>query len=181
MTQRFLVYPILFIVAMQLVPLLRRDQRWFAAQIAQLSETLLACLGALFFSDQTLWVIIAWVLFVAFVVAPRLLERLAAGRQSTGNWALAGRLWRASGRLTFGRLGRLHRAYGVALRRLGEGHRHEAEALLNKCAGEPMPHTVRGLVRLWELTLLHGCRDWSHSMRASMTGARCTPRCVPGC
>ena len=105
MTQRFLVYPVLFVVVMQLIPLLRRDWRWFAAQIAQLSVTLLACLGALYFSDELsqrqayefIWVGAAWALFVAFIVAPRLLARLATRQQSIGNWTDAARLWRASG------------------------------------------------------------------------------------
>ena len=36
MTQRYYIYPILFITLMQLAPLLRGDRRWYAAQIAQL-------------------------------------------------------------------------------------------------------------------------------------------------
>ncbi len=163
MTQRFLVYPILFIVVMQLVPLLRRGWQWYAAQIAQLSVILLACLGALGFSDEFVWVVIAWTLFAAFVVAPRWLARLATRQQSAGNWTHAARLWRASGRLTFGRLGRLYRRYGAALRQLGQGQRHEAETLLDRCASESVSAAIRGIVRLWQLTLLHGCRDWERT------------------
>ena len=171
MTQRFFVYPILFIVVMQLVPLLRRDGRWFAAQITQLSVTLLACLGALYFSNEFiqqptyefLWVVSAWVLFLAFVVAPRLLARLATRQQSTGKWTRAARLWRASGSLTFGRLGRLYRLYGGVLGWLGREQRPEAETLLDRLANESMPATMRGVVRVWQLTLLHGCRDWERA------------------
>ena len=81
MTQRFLIYPILLIVLTQLVPLLRRHQRWYAAQIAQLSVTLLTCAGALYFSDDFVWVIIAWTLFLLFVVAPAVLISMSAARE----------------------------------------------------------------------------------------------------
>ena len=164
MTQRFLVYPILLIVVLQLVPLVRGNWRWFAAQIAQLFVTLLACLGALCFSDEVVWVVIAWTLFVAFVVAPRLLARFATQQQSAGKWTRAARLWNVSGRLTFGHLGRLHRVYGAALRRLGEGRRPEAEALLERAGSGSMPVEICGIVHVWQLTLLHGCRDWERAV-----------------
>ena len=164
MTQRFLIYPILLIVVMQLVPLVRGERRWFAAQIAQLFVTLLACLGALGFSDDWVWVVLAWTLFGAFVVVPRLLARAAAQPQSAGKWRQAARLWRASGWLTFGHLGRLYRVYGLALQRLGDGRRPEAETLLDQCASQPMPASIYGIVHVWQLTLLHGRRDWERAV-----------------
>jgi membrane associated rhomboid family serine protease len=163
MTQRFLIYPVLLLVVLQLVPLLRGDRRWFAAQIAQLFVTALACLGGLLFGDEFVWVIIAWMLLVTFVVAPRLLARLAAQQQSAGKWKRAARLWRASGYLTFGRLGRLYRVQAAALRRLSEGHRQEAESLLEQSLSGSMPVAIRGIVHVWQLTLLHGCRDWERT------------------
>ena len=64
MSQRFLVYPILFLAITQLIPLLGGERRWYAAQISQLSVTLLACCGAIYFSKDFVWVPIAWALFV---------------------------------------------------------------------------------------------------------------------
>jgi membrane associated rhomboid family serine protease len=164
MSQRFFVYPLLFVAAMQLVPLLRRDARWHAAQIAQLTLILLASFGALFFVDDFIWVVIAWTLFCAFIVAPRFLGRLAARQQSMGRWMCASRLWNVSGRLTFGHLGRLHRVYAAALQRVAENRQHEAEELLDRHADKLMLEPMRGIVRLWRLTLLHGCRDWQRAV-----------------
>lgn len=164
MSQRFFVYPLLFVAGMQLVPLLRRDRRWHAAQIAQLTLILLASFGALFFVDDFIWVAIAWTLFVVFVVVPRWLGRWAGRKQSMGQWAQAARFWQISGRLAFGHLGRLYRVYAEALQRVGESRQTEAEALLDQCATEPMPEPMRGVVRVWKLTLLHGCRDWQRAV-----------------
>ena len=127
MSQRFFAYPLLFVAAMQLVPLLRRDRRWHAAQIAQWTLILLASFGALFFVDDFVWVPIAWTLFVVFIVAPRWLVRWAGRKQSAGQWTEAARLWRISGRLTFGHLGRLYRVYATVLQNVGEGRQTEAQ------------------------------------------------------
>jgi hypothetical protein len=84
MSQRFLVYPILFLAITQLIPLLGGERRWYAAQISQLSVTLLACCGAIYFSKDFIWVPIAWALFGAFVIAPATLTSVAAGRNCGG-------------------------------------------------------------------------------------------------
>ena len=42
MTHRFYVYPLIFLVLLQLGPLLRQDARWHAAQLGQLALVLLA-------------------------------------------------------------------------------------------------------------------------------------------
>src|SRR5471030_2693998 len=60
MSQRFLVYPILFLALTQLIPLLGGERRWYVAQISQLLVTLLACCGAIYFSKDYVWVPIAW-------------------------------------------------------------------------------------------------------------------------
>ena len=94
MTQRFFVYPILFLALMQLYPLLRGDRRWYAAQIAQLALTVLACGGAFYFGDEFVWVVIAWGLFGAFVVAPPVVASAAGTREQRGQWRGAAMLWR---------------------------------------------------------------------------------------
>jgi hypothetical protein len=85
-SQRFFIYPLLFVAGMQLVPLLRRDRGWHAAQIAQLALVLLASLGAMYFADDFIWVIIAWALFCVFVLAPRLLMRAGNRRLFMAQW-----------------------------------------------------------------------------------------------
>ena len=150
MSQRFFVYPLLFVAAMQLVPLLRRDRRWHAAQIAQLALVLLASLGAMYFSEDFIWVIIAWVLFGAFVLAPRLFARAGNRELLRGRWGQAARWWQVAGRLTFGRTGRLYRRYAVVLAAMSEGRREEAGRLLYDLIAAPMPETVRGMARLWK-------------------------------
>ena len=89
MTQRLFVYPVLFLALMQLYPLLRGDRQWYAAQIAQLALTVLACGGAFLFEQNFIWVVIAWVLFGVFVVAPLVRGNSAgigAARRRSGGW-----------------------------------------------------------------------------------------------
>lgn len=160
MSQRFFVYPLLFVAAMQLVPLLRRDRSWHAAQIAQLALVLLASLGAMYFADDFIWVIISWTLFGVFVLAPRLLMRAGNRRLLMAQWKQAARWWHAAGRLVFGHAGRLQRKHAVALTAMSEGRREEADRLLVELTAMPMPEAVRGMVHLWKLSLLHICRDW---------------------
>ena len=81
MTQRFLLYPLIFAAAFQLLPLLRSQMRWYSAQIAQSLALLLVSLGGLYFSNQIGWVIVAWGMFLGFVTVPRFLVRLAMRRQ----------------------------------------------------------------------------------------------------
>lgn len=164
MTQRFLVYPVLFIVLTQLVPLLRRDQRWYAAQIAQLSVTLLACLGGLYFSDEFAWVVIAWALFVWFVVAPALMASLSASREQRGHWRSAAAFRRLAGRVAWGQTGRLYRQYSSALRLVAGGHVEQALTALDELAERPMPPTVSGVVRAWKLSLLVTLRQWERAV-----------------
>jgi membrane associated rhomboid family serine protease len=165
MTQRFLVYPILFIVLMQLVPLLRpASAGWYAAQISQLFVTLLACIGALYFSDEPIWVVIAWTLFAAFVVAPAVLLSLAAEKELQGRWRSAARLGKLAGRMTWGRLGRLHRRHGAALHLIARGQVEEGLALLEDLAAEPLPLTVYATVRIWKLSLLVMLRQWERAV-----------------
>lgn len=160
MTQRFFVYPLLFVVLMQLVPLLRRDARWFAAQIVQLVLILLACLGAMYFVEDFIWVVIAWTLFAVLLLAPKWLAYLSAQRELRGQWKRAARLRHWAGNLTWGELGTVYRAHAAALRCVARAERQQAEALLEKLAAQPMPESVRGAVRLWMLSLLLSWREW---------------------
>src|SRR6266404_4161161 len=102
MSQRFLVYPILFLAITQLIPLLGDERRWYAAQISQLSLTLLACCGAIYFSKDSVWVSIVWGLFAAFVIAPATLTSLAAGREASGCWRGAAMFRQFAGRVAWG-------------------------------------------------------------------------------
>jgi membrane associated rhomboid family serine protease len=164
MTQRFLIYPVLFIVLMQLVPLLRRDRRWYAAQIAQLSVTLLACLGGLWFSDEFVWVVVAWTLFVWFVVAPPLLASLSVSREQRGHWRSAAVFRQLAARVAWGQTGRLYRHYSSALRLVDGGNAEQALTALDGLAVRPMPPTVTGVVRAWKLSLLVTLRQWERAV-----------------
>ena len=135
MSQRFFVYPVLFIVAMLLLPLLRQHQRWYAAQIAQNVLILFAALGAMVFENDLRWVFLAWGLFALFILTPRMLVRF--------------RCWRWAGWLTWGRLGRLFRQYADA----------------RPIVDEAMPESVRGDVRVFELRRLTDAGDWINAIQ----------------
>lgn len=165
MNQRFLVYPILFIVLMQLAPLLRSASAgWYAAQISQLSVTLLACSGALYFSDEPVWVVIAWTLFAAFVVAPAILLSLAGEKEMQGRWRSAARLGKLAGWMAWGRLGRLYRRHGDALNLTARGQAEQGLTLLEGLATQRLPLTMHATVRIWQLSLLIMLRQWEHAV-----------------
>jgi membrane associated rhomboid family serine protease len=164
MNQRFFVYPVLFIALMQLYPLLRGDRQWYAAQIAQLALTVLACGGAFLFSDEFVWVVIAWVLFGVFVVAPPVLASAAGAREQRGQWRGAAMVWQLAGWFAWGETGKLYRRHGAALRLMARGHREEALAALDELAYLPIPLAVSGMVRIWELSLLVTLRQWERAL-----------------
>jgi len=164
MTQRFLIYPILFLALTQWLPLLRRDRRWFAAQIAQLSVTLLACLGGIYFSDDFVWVVIAWTLFMCFVVAPALLTSLSVSREHRGHWRSAVVFRQLAGYAAWGHTGKLYRQYASALRLVAGGRAEEALAMLDKFAAQPMPPDIHGIVYTWKLSLLVTLRQWERAV-----------------
>jgi len=164
MTQRFLVYPILFLVLTQWAPLLRRDRRWFAAQIAQLSVTLLACLGGLYFSDDFIWVVIAWTLFVCFVVAPALLTSLSASREHRGYWRSAAAFRQLSGYAAWGHTGKLYRQYSSVLRLVASEQSEQALTALDALAAQPMPPDIHGIVHAWKLSLLVTLWQWERAI-----------------
>ena len=153
MTQRYFVYPLAVLVIAQLAPLLRDDRRWFVAQLTQLGLILLASAGAFLFEDDFIWVIIAWSLFVVFVLAPRVVVRLAWERHQAAWWT-----WAA--RLTWGKLGQVFRRYARA-----EEHRAEASALLDAVLAEPLPEPVRGDAQLFRLRLLSDAGDWAGALQ----------------
>jgi membrane associated rhomboid family serine protease len=164
MTQRFLVYPILFIALTQLAPLLRRDRRWYAAQIAQLFVTLLACLGGLYFSDDFVWVVIAWTLFVCFVVAPALLTSLSVSREHRGHWRSAALFRQLAGWAAWGQTGRLYRQYSSVLRLVANGRAEDALTALDALAARPMPPDIHGVVCAWKLSLLVTLWQWERAV-----------------
>ena len=164
MTQRFLVYPVLFIVLMQLVSPLRGDKRWYAAQIAQSSVTLLACLGALYFSHDSIWLMIAWGLFAWFAVAPAVLTSMATTRESRGHWHGAAVFRQLAGRVAWGQMGQLYRRYAATLALVARGHTEQALAVLEELAAQRMPLAIRGLVLTWRLSLLVTLRQWERAV-----------------
>jgi membrane associated rhomboid family serine protease len=164
MSQRFFVYPILFIVLLQLVPLLRRGWPWYAAQISQLFVTLLACGGAFYFSDDPVWVVITWALFVAFVVAPAVLLSLAGEKELQGRWRSAARLDKLAGWMAWGRLGRLYRRHGDALHLIARGQVEQSLTRLEDLAAQPMPWMVHATVHIWRLSLLITLRQWERAV-----------------
>jgi membrane associated rhomboid family serine protease len=164
MSQRFLVYPILFLAITQLIPLLGGERRWYAAQIAQLTATLLACCGAIYFNKDFVWVPVAWALFGAFVIAPATLTSVAAGKEQRGDWRGAALFRQLAGRVAWGQTGRLYRRYAVALRLMARGQTEEAVAALDQLAAQPMPLMICGIVRIWKLSLLVTLRQWDQAV-----------------
>ena len=164
MSQRFFVYPLFFVALMQLVPLLRRDRRWYAAQIAQLLLIVLASAGAVYFDKDFEWVIIAWILLFVFVIAPRVLLRLATRTMWGRSLADAATMWRWAGWFTWGQIGGLYRAHAAVLKLWGDGKRLPAETLLEQLAVRPMPDAWRSEVRVWKLTLLTISREWPRAI-----------------
>ena len=164
MSQRFLVYPILFLAITQLLPLLGGERRWYAAQISQLSVTLLACCGAIYFSKEYVWVPIAWALFGIFVIAPAALTSVAAGKELRGYWRDAALFRQWAGWVAWGQTGRLYRRHAAALRLLARGQTEEALRALDQLAAQPMPLMICGLVRIWKLALLVTLRQWERAV-----------------
>ncbi|HTS16318.1 MAG TPA: rhomboid family intramembrane serine protease [Verrucomicrobiae bacterium] len=178
MSQRYFIYPILFIALMQLVPLLRDDRRWHAAQIGQLGVILLACLGGLCFSYNPsfreydrVWVIVSAALFVIFVAIPPALVSAATGREQRGRWPGSARFWQLASWFTWGQTGRLYRRHGAALRLMARGECDEALGALEllipaelKPGRRPMPPSMFGLVHLWKLSLLITLRRWRQAL-----------------
>ena len=165
MSQRFYVYPVLFVALMRLVAMLRQHPRWYSPQIAQLVLIALSSAGAMYFDDDFIWVIIAWSLFVVFLVAPRVFSRLAARTMSTRSLADAATLWSWAGRFAWGQVGRLYRTHAAVLRMWGDGHRQAAETLIGELVAHPIPNQWRGEVRLWHLALLESSCEWPQAVR----------------
>jgi membrane associated rhomboid family serine protease len=156
-TQRYFVYPLAVLVIAQLGPLLRGDWRWFLAQVVQLALILLASLGAIVFEGDFIWVIIAWAMFVIFVLVPRVVVRLAWERQQPA-W------WKWAARFAWGQLGRLYRRYARAEELWQQQHRPEALTLMNVVLDEPLPESVRGEAQLFRLRLLSDAGDWAGAL-----------------
>jgi len=165
MSQRFFAYPVLMLGVMLLVPVLQgRDRRWHAAQIAQLGLVVLAGLGAIYFDQDIIWVFIAWGLFVVFVLAPKILARLAWRWQTVGHWARAARLWDLCARFSWGHIGQIQRRYAGVLARMGQGRREDALAGLDDLEHDEMPAAMLGNVRVWKLAVLCTQRDWPRAI-----------------
>ena len=164
MSQRFLVYPILFLAITQLIPLLAGERRWHAAQISQLSVTLLACCGAIYFSKDFIWVPLSWGLFGAFVIAPAVLTSVAAGKELRGYWRGAAIFRQLAGRVAWGQTGRLYRRYASALRLVACGQTEGALLALDQLAAQPMPLMISGIVHIWKLSLLVTLRQWDRAV-----------------
>ncbi len=160
MTQRFLIYPVLFAVALQLLQLLQADPRWYALQIVQLAAMVGASIGGLYFGGQFGWVIAAWGLFTVFVLAPRFLVRVAMRWQMTRPFRQTAWTWRLAAWFTGGGQGRVYRAYASALDLWSKGDATAAGLLLEQCAAASVPYTVRGEVRVFELSLLIAARQF---------------------
>lgn len=161
MSQRFFVYPLIFVALMQLVPLMRSGHAgWYAAQITQLSLILLASLGAMYFEQDFVWVIVAWALVLAFLIVPRLVLRTVARPQLAGAYDRVASRWRLASRFVWGQLGRLYRAHARALNLWGTGDRTGAVRILEELQSAPVPRAVRGEVRVWELSLLVTNREF---------------------
>ena len=160
MTQRFLLYPLIFAAAFQFLPLLRSQARWYGAQISQSLALLLVSLAGLYFSNQIGWVIVAWGLFVGFVTVPKFLVRLAMQRQmmhpvSNAIWA-----WRMAAWFSRGQIGRLYRTYATALKLWSDGDFSAARELLEQFAAQPLPREIHGEIAMFELSLLIAGRQF---------------------
>ncbi len=178
MSQRYFIYPILIIALMQLVPLVRHDRRWYAAQIGQLAVVLLACVGGLcfsydpsFYEYDLIWVAAAAVLFVVFVVVPPVLVGAATVREQRGRWREETRFWRLASWFAWGQTGRLYRQHAAALRWMVRDHREDALATFDRLipvesrpGPRPLPPAVYGLVHIWKLSLLVTLRQWEPAL-----------------
>ena len=163
MSQRFLIYPLVFAALMQLAPLLRFRQgvaRWYAVQIIKLIGILLACAGGFLFEDDERWVIVAWGLFLLFVGVPRLFAALATRGTLLRPLPQVARCWQWAGWFTGGRPGQLFQAHAQLLRHWQAGDRAGAETFLEQLLAQPLPADWRGDVRLWKLILQVRDRDY---------------------
>ena len=165
MTQRFLIYPVLFAAALQLLQLFQINPRWFTLQILQVLATIAACVWGLSNEEQAGWVIAAWAMFTVFVLLPRLLARMAMRWQMTRPFHQTARLWRLAAWITWGAQGRVYQTYAAALDLWGRGDLPAAGRRLEECAGPAVPYIVRGEVQVFELSLLIAARQFADAVR----------------
>ena len=153
MTDRLLVYPLLFLTVLQLAALGRQASRWTSAQIGQRGLILITCGVALLNSRHPIWVGIAWAEFALFTVLPVLDTQRAMRWMLAGEFQRAARAWRAVARFNWGQQGQAYRQLARALERA------DAESGLAGLAAT-VPADGRGEVNLWRLWWLTGNRDW---------------------
>ena len=164
MSQRFLIYPLLIIIALRLAPMVRTGARWYAVQILQLIPVLLACVGGFFIQQGTWWAGAAWALYFIVGVVPELLAREAGRQVAMARWNGAALAMQLAGWLTWGNLGRLYRLYAEVLRAMQRGETEAALLMLNYVVADPMPVGLCGTVRLWALSMLCAQRDWEQAV-----------------
>ena len=163
MTDRFYIYPLVFLVLLPMGALLRQDPRWHAAQLAQVTLILLLALVGLVVPAGLVWGTIAWALYGLFIMLPRALASAAARRRREGRWGPTARCLRVAGALVRGNLGRLYREYAAVFDCLAHGEVSEAERRLDELVARPMPAATRGLVALWKLNWLVEQRAWERA------------------
>ena len=150
MPYRLFVYPLLFLMALQLAALCNHAPRSNSAQIIQ--RLFVFCTGsiAIFLSQHPVWAGIAWLEFVLFCILPALHERHAIRWLLAGEFSRAARAWRAGARFNWSRQqGRAYRRFAQAL---------ECDAVV------PVFQELAGTVpelELWRLAWLIGQRDWA--------------------
>ena len=159
MTDRLLVYPLLFLTILQLGTLGRPATRWHSAQIIHRGLILFICAVALLDSRQPVWVALAWVGFVLFCVAPALAAQRALRWMLAGEFSRAAKAWRTVARFNGSQQGQTYR-------RLADALQHGTAESLLKELDQSLPDAGRAELNLWRLWWWTGRRSWQNVITA---------------
>jgi len=155
---RFLIYPLLMLSAMQFVLLARQDWRWHAGTLGQLVVVTGVGVAAL----RSEWLTgVAWGLLLVLIAVPRLLNGLALRQVMLRRFAGAARSWQAASWFVWGPAHRLPVAYAEAIAAYCCNDRAAGDATIRKLLDSPLPVTVRGAVHYWLLSILMSGRQWA--------------------
>ena len=157
MTDRLLVYPLLFLTLLQLGALCRQTPRWFSSQIGQRGLILITCGVALVDSRNPVWVGIAWIEFALLVIGPVLAAQRALRWMLAGEFSRAAGAWRAVARFNWSQ-------QGQAYRRLADALQHSDTELVLKELEHSLPSAGRAEVNLWRLWWWTGNRNWQKAI-----------------
>ena len=154
MTDRLLVYPLVFLTLLQLGQLIRQTPRWLSAPIVSRGLILFTCGIAWLAVRQPVWVGVAWIEFGVLILWPVLAAQRAMRWMLAGEFQLAARAWQSAARLNWSRQGQVYRQLARALQ---QGKVDTFFAELNGVEAD----AVWSEVALWRLWWATGNRNWS--------------------